>query len=270
MTTSSSVKHNNCPIGILDSGVGGLSIAKCITEQLPNESLIYVADSAHAPYGDISVSLIEQRVNFIADWLVKKQCKALVVACNTATVNVIDQLRARLSLPIIGVEPAIKPAALHSKTKKVGVLATQATSVNERFLSLVEQHKNGSQVFIQPCLGLVELIENGQRNSAHCKELLSNYLMPLKEHNVDTIVLGCTHYPYVGEVIRELVGSSVTIMETALPVTEQLQRQIKKYDLAAHSTINATHQFYSSLATTQSNDVFNTLWQSSIELKQLR
>lgn len=269
MTNISSQKHNNNPIGIFDSGVGGLSIAKCISEQLANESLIYVADSAHAPYGDISVSLIEQRVNFIANWLIEKKCKALVVACNTATVNVIEHLRERLSLPIIGVEPAIKPAALHSKTKKIGVLATQATSVNARFLSLVEKHKNGSQVFIQPCLGLVELIEKGEIDSVRCKELLKSYLMPLTEKNVDTLVLGCTHYPYVGNQIRELVGDSVTIMETALPVTEQLQRQIKKFELASCSLNRVTHQFYSSLATPQSNDVFNRLWHSSIKLKQL-
>lgn len=255
-------------IGIFDSGIGGLSIAKRIAQTLPNEDLIYVADSAYAPYGDISVTDIKQRVTHIANWLVAQRCKALVIACNTATVNVVDQLRQELSLPIIGVEPAIKPAAKESKTKKVAVLATQATASNQRFLSLVEQHKNGSEVFIQPCPGLVELIEQGLFDSKECVALLQRYLNPLIERQVDTIVLGCTHYPFVSATIQQIVGNHIKVIETAMPVTKQLIRQLTQHDLLAGKSAQGKHTFYSSLATPQQQSVFAQLWQSTLTVQQ--
>ncbi|GLX77020.1 glutamate racemase [Thalassotalea insulae] len=254
-------------IGIFDSGVGGLSIAKCIAEQLPNENLIYLADSAYAPYGDISVAEIKTRVTLVARWLMQQQCKALVVACNTATVNVIEQLRNEISLPIIGVEPAIKPAAKQSKSKKVAILATQATATNKRFLDLVEKYKNGSEVFIQPCPGLVELIEQGLANSTQCKELLATYLNPLMQQQVDTLVLGCTHYPFVSNTIKQLVGSDIKLIETAAPVTQQLHRQLALHQLLTTNTTPGQHHFYSSLATPQQQVIFNKLWQNDLPLR---
>mgnify|MGYP000456976504 CR=1 FL=1 len=262
-------QQNNAPIGIFDSGVGGLSIAKRIAEQLPNEQLIYVADSAYAPYGDISNQQIIERVNIIADQLIKKKCKALVIACNTATVNAIDQLRERLSIPIIGVEPAIKPAATMSVSKKVGILVTQATANNARFLALVDQYKNGAEVFIQPCLGLVELIEQGQQTSEEFNRLLNQYLTPLIPQGVDTLVLGCTHYPFMIDAINKIMPNGITLLETATPVSEQLKRQLTKHQLLAIRSDDVAHQFYSSSINTKQNEIFSQLWQSEVKVNLL-
>jgi len=267
LTVSNHHYLNNQAIGIFDSGVGGLSIAQQISKQLPNEQLIYVADSDYAPYGDISNDKIIQRVNIIADWLVQKQCKAIVLACNTATVNAIDQLRKRLSIPIIGVEPAIKPAALKSNTKKIGILVTQATANNKRFLALVERYKNGAEVYVQPCLGLVELIENGQQTSFKCQQLLRKYLAPLIEKNVDTLVLGCTHYPFATQLIKDIMTSKVTLMETAAPVSEQLERQLIKHQLLSNTPQSVVHKFYSSSENDKQNEIFSQLWGEKINLE---
>lgn len=261
--------NTNAAIGIFDSGIGGLSITKCISEQLPNENLIYVADSLHAPYGDKSVDFIVERVNVIAEQLINQGVKALVIACNTATVNAIKQLRLKVSVPVIGVEPAIKPAAKLSKAKKVAVLVTQATSENKRFLSLINEHHNGAKVIIQPCPGLVEIIEQGQQHSTMCHTLLQNYLEPLLAQGIDTLVLGCTHYPFVQQQISAILGNSIQVVETAEPVTLQLSRQLKQANIATFSTQLGHHQFYSTEPTKNQQQLFNQLWQSKVNLKQL-
>ncbi len=264
---------NVTPIGIFDSGVGGLSIANCIANELPHEQLIYIADNQFAPYGDKSTLCIVDRVNLIADYLIAQQAKALVIACNTATVNAIDQLRKRISIPVIGVEPAIKPAALHSKSKKVAILATQATATNNRFLTLVAKHSPAVDVIIQPCPGLVELIEQNKINSNECYLLLEQYLQPLLAQGIDTIVLGCTHYPFVAAQIKRIVGSKITIMETALPVTQELQRQLHKHQLLTSSKQQGNCQFIASQSNSALQLLINNLWQhaslSSITINTL-
>lgn len=263
---------NNRPIGIFDSGVGGLSIVNCIKEQLPNEKIIYIADSLYAPYGDKPDDIIIKRVNVIVNELVQQNCKALVIACNTATVIAVEQLRAKVSIPIIAVEPAIKPAVIQSKTKKIAILTTQATAKNQRFLTLVEKFKLDSSVYIQPCPGLVELIENNQLHSSKFKQLLQLYLTEILEKNVDTIVLGCTHYPFFADKIKSIVGKEITLMETALPVTEQLKRQLIKNKLTNtipkdHLTF-AEHEFLSSEPSIQLNQLMSSLTQNTIQLKK--
>jgi glutamate racemase len=257
------------PIGIFDSGLGGLSIAQCISKNLPNEQLIYVADSQFAPYGDKTSAKIVERVNKLADWLIAQKVKAIVVACNTATVIAIDQLRARVSIPIIGVEPAIKPAAQKSKTHKIALLVTEATAINQRFLALVEKHKNGANVFIQPCPGLVELIEQGHHESEQCRQQLNHFLQPLLKNNIDTLVLGCTHYPFVRPLIQKIVGNKVTIMETAQPVTEQLIRQLKLNNLQAKSKHTTQHLFFSSQVSAQQAQLMASLFTQKLLLQQL-
>lgn len=252
------------PIGIFDSGVGGLSIAKCITELLPDEELIYVADSKYAPYGRLSNGDIVKRVNHIADQLIAMNVKAIVIACNTATVNAIDQLRKRVTLPIIGVEPAIKPAAKSSKTKAVGLLVTQATASNDRFISLVNKYSNGTQVHIQPCPDLANLIEQGHINSKQSYDLLNKYLTPLIDKNIDSLVLGCTHYPFVSEQIKAILGKDIELVETALPVTKELIRQLNmNTQCSAAST--STHQhlnvkIFSSMPTNSLLQTITKLW----------
>jgi glutamate racemase len=259
----------NQAIGVFDSGIGGLSIAHCIQQNLPNEKLIYVADSQFSPYGEKSSTEIIKRVNKIADWLIEQQVKAIVVACNTATVSAIDQLRLRVSIPIIGVEPAIKPAALQSKTKKVALLVTEATALNSRFLSLVDKHKNGADIYIQPCAGLVELIEQGLHKSEQCRKILSQFLQPLLPNNIDTLVLGCTHYPFVRSVIKDIVGDKISIMETAQPVTDQLIRQLELNNLLMGGKQISTHRFFTSNKTSEQENLMSTLFGQSISLMRL-
>ena len=259
-------KTNTDPIAIFDSGVGGLSIAQCINHRLPNENLLYVADTLHAPYGDKTAEFIQQRVNEIAYWFIERNAKAIVVACNTATVNAIDQLRKNISIPVIGVEPAIKPAVNLSKNKKVAILVTKATAENQRFLTLVAQYGHNSEVIIQPCPGLVELIEQDKKNSPECELLLSKYLQPLLDKGVDTIVLGCTHYPLVKGIINKICGANVIIMETALPVTEQLQRQLAQHNLINPSDKLGTTRFYSSKHGDMQQALFTHIWQQSLQL----
>lgn len=262
-------QKNSAAIGVFDSGVGGLSIAKCITEQLPHENIIYIADSFHAPYGEKSVDFIIERVNVIAQQLIDKGVKAIVIACNTATVNAIEQLRSQVDIPIIGVEPAIKPAAKQSANKKVAILTTQATSKNQRFNDLIDLHHNGAEVFIQPCPGLVEFIEQGQQDSKACNTLLAQYIEPLVNKGVDTLVLGCTHYPFVQQQISAIAGQQVNIIETAAPVTQQLTKILIEKNIAACVTQQGEHQFFSSLVTKQQEQIFSQLWQTSLTLHSL-
>ena len=260
------VTDNSAAIGVFDSGVGGLSITKCIAAQLPHENIIYIADSLHAPYGEKSVDFIIQRVNAIAKLLIAKGVKAIVIACNTATVNAIEQLRAQVNIPIIGVEPAIKPAAKQSISKKIAILATQATSGNQRFKDLIDLHHNGAQVLIQPCPGLVEFIEQGKQHSPACNALLRQYIEPLVNQGIDTLVLGCTHYPFVQHQISVIAGPQVSIIETAAPVTLQLSKKLAEMDLTANSSQQGQTQFFSSLVTKQQEQIFSQLWQEPLLL----
>ena len=232
-----SVLTTNSPIGVFDSGIGGLTVVDCIKEQLPNEQLIYIADNLHAPYGDKSDDFIIERVNHIAAYFISQHVKAIVVACNTATAVAIDQLRAKVNIPIIGVEPAIKPAVQTSKTQKIAILTTQATAQNKRFntlvttfspnaISSVESLNENTRILIQPCPGLVEQIEQGQITSAKTRELLLQYLEPLQKQEIDTLVLGCTHYPMLKAVIRNILGDNVCLLDTGLPVAIQLKKRL--------------------------------------------
>ncbi len=237
---------NNQPIGIFDSGIGGLSITKHIKQQLPYEKIIYVADTLYSPYGNKTAHSIIERVNSVAEKLLQQKIKALVVACNTATVNTIEQLRNQIAIPIIGVEPAIKPATINSKNKKIGVLVTQATAKNPRFLTLIDKFSSGAEVIIQPCPGLVELIEQGDMDTLQCEVLLNKYLIPLLKKEVDTIVLGCTHYPFLLKKIEKSCGNNIKIIDTAIPVTNQLQRQLQKNQLCTTVNNPTSIEFFSS------------------------
>jgi glutamate racemase len=254
---------NNQAIGVFDSGIGGLTIAQCIKQQLPLENLIYFADNKFAPYGEQSTQVIIDRVNHIADYFIEQQVKAIVIACNTATVVAIDQLRQRISIPVIGVEPAIKPAAFASKTKKVGILVTQATANNQRFLALIAQHSHNADVYIQPCPGLVEQIEAGQINSVKTQQLLAEFLLPLLTKGIDKLVLGCTHYPMLEQQIKQLVGDKVTLIDTAFPVAKQLHNQLEKFNLLSTQTLVTEQRLTSDQwLTSQDLRVMNNLWHS--------
>jgi glutamate racemase len=227
------------PIGIFDSGVGGLSVLRHIRAQLPNEQLLYFADSACAPYGDKPEAVLAARALAIADFLVAQGAKALVVACNTATVAAIAALRTRYPLmPLVGVEPGLKPAAAATRNGKVGVLATEGTLAGAKFLLLRDQISAAStaQFLLQGCPGLADQIESGQLDSEATVAMLERFILPLLAQGADTLVLGCTHYPFVLDAIAAIVARAgaqagvgapahgVVLIDTGEAVARQLAR----------------------------------------------
>lgn len=221
-------KGDICPIGIFDSGIGGLSVLQEINQLLPHESLIYVGDSAHAPYGDRSADYVRKRSRQIADFLIDQGVKALVIACNTATAEAASELRKTLDIPVIGMEPAIKPAAELSKSGVIGVLATQRTINSERLLGLTERYAKNKKVLAQACPGLVEQVENGDLAGNRTLTLLRRYIEPLLAQNADALILGCTHYPFLMPAIRQIAGHQIRILETGRPVARQLYRVLQQ------------------------------------------
>ena len=248
-------------IGIFDSGIGGLTIVNDIKTILPNEHFIYLADNKYAPYGEKSPEFIIQRVNQIADYFIEKKVKALVIACNTATVIAIDQLRQRISIPVIGVEPAIKPAALTTKKQKVAILTTQATANNTRFLSLVKSHSSNAEIFIQPCPGLVQQIEQGLFDDAKTQALLTEYLLPLKTKGIDKLVLGCTHYPMLTAQITKIIGNEIELIDTGLPVAKQLKNILTQQSLLTRQLSKPATWLSSQLFSETIQRVFPYPWQ---------
>lgn len=228
------------PVGIFDSGLGGLSVLRAVRTALPNESLLYVADSRHAPYGERDHAYIVERTLAMGDWIVSQGAKALVVACNTATAESIAALRERLPIPVVGVEPGIKPAAAQSKTRIAGVLATQVTLRSERFRQLVERHSADCRFICQPGHGLVEAVERCDIDSPSLSRLLAGYIEPMLEAGADTLVLGCTHYPFFDTAIRRIVGNRLALIDTSVAIARQLERILDTHGLrAAPSAIPA-------------------------------
>lgn len=226
------------PIGIFDSGVGGLSVLRHIATQLPNEDLIYFADSGFAPYGDKPEEFVIERSFRITDFLLKQNIKALVVACNTATAIAIHLLREKYpDLPIVGVEPGLKPAAAKTITGTVGVMATKRTLASNKFhvLHQLLNDQTGVHFIMQPCNGMADLIEHAELDSEPIFELVRRYLVPLLEQKADTIVLGCTHYPFVRHVIEKVAEenghTSLNFIDTGYPVARQLKHLLDIFEL---------------------------------------
>lgn len=218
---------NKQPIGVFDSGIGGTSIWKEIHNLLPNEKTIYLADSKNAPYGEKSKEEIIQLSMKNTDFLLNMNCKLIVVACNTATTNAIRELRAHYSVPFIGIEPAIKPAAIHSRTQVIGILATKGTLNSELFNKTTEMFHH-TKIIEQIGYGLVELIENGQMESPEMTQLLHSYLNPMIEANIDFLVLGCSHYPYLIPQIRKIIPDHIHIIDSGLAVARQTQNLLNE------------------------------------------
>lgn len=218
---------NKNPIGLFDSGIGGTSIWKEIHQLLPYEDTIYLADSKNAPYGQKSKEEIIELSFKNTEFLLNKNCKLIVVACNTATTNAIKELRAKYNVPFIGIEPAIKPAALHSKTQKIGILATKGTLNSELFYKNVEQFQD-IQIVEQIGFGLVELIEGGKINSAEMHDLLLKYLNPMVQANIDYLVLGCSHYPYLIPQIKKIIPEKITIIDSGEAVARQTKKVLEE------------------------------------------
>lgn len=217
---------NTNPIGLFDSGIGGTSIWSKIHQLLPNESTIYLADSKNAPYGQKSKDEIIALSIKNTEFLLNKNSKLIVVACNTATTNAIKELRAKYDVPFIGIEPALKPAANNSKTQVIGILATKGTLNSELFNKAVELYQD-TTIIEQIGYGLVQLIENGDINSPEMFELLKTYLNPMIEANIDYLVLGCSHYPYLIPQIMKILPSHIKIIDSGEAVARQTQNILK-------------------------------------------
>ena len=204
---------------------------------MPNEDLIYIADSAFTPYGDMKESDIIKRALLISDFLVnQKNSKAIVIACNTATAFSVNILRDRFNIPIIGMEPAVKPALEVTLNKMVGVLATSGTSKSAKFSALLEKYSGDVKFFVQPCPGLVNAIEKGSFDDEELFELLQKYLDNFKKNSVDTIVLGCTHFVYIKHLVKKIMGANIKIVDTSDAVARQLRAKLDQFNLRSNSS----------------------------------
>jgi len=221
------------PVGILDSGIGGLSVAAAIRELMPMEPILYVGDSAHVPYGGKTEEFIRERSRYLAEFLLKRGAKAIVIACNTATAAAATDLRERLTVPVIGMEPAVKPAAAATRSGIVGVLATTGTLSSARFAGLLDRFGEGIQVLTEPCPELVHLVERGDLDSLQARRKVAAHVAPLVAAGVDTLILGCTHFPFLRRLIEAEAGPSVTVIDTGPAVARQLQRKLRETDRMA-------------------------------------
>lgn len=233
------------PIGIFDSGLGGLTIYNEIHKLLPHENIIYLADSKNAPYGGKSKEQIIEISVKNTEFLLKNNCKLIVVACNTASTNAVKYLREHFEVPIIRVQPAIKPAALNSKTKVVGMLATKGTLESELLFETAQRFASGVKVVERVGEGLVDLIENGKMESPEMTQLLTKYVKPMLKHNIDQLVLGCTHYPFLTEQIREITGEGVQIIDSGEAIARQTRVILDQEGLLNEGSEEGNRVFYS-------------------------
>jgi glutamate racemase len=232
------------PIGVFDSGVGGLSVLREIRRELPHESVIYLADSGAAPYGNRPAAFIQERSLAVTRALIERGVKAVVVACNTATGAAVEVLRQAFSLPIVGIEPAVKPAAAATRSGVVGVMATSATLSSTKLLRLVGQFPAPGGTEMQACPGLAEQVERGDLDSQATRALIEQYVRPLVDKGADTIVLGCTHYAFLERVIQEVAGPSVAVIDPAPAVARELRRRLSAASLLAPDDAVAAERYF--------------------------
>jgi glutamate racemase len=241
------VLNSSSPIGIFDSGVGGLSVLQAIRAQMPEESAIYFGDQGHIPYGPRPMEQIRDFSEAITNFLLERNAKIIVVACNTASAAALKYLRERFpNVQFVGMEPAVKPAAETTQTGKVGVLATPATFQGALYASVVERFANGVELFQNTCNGLVQQIEQGNLNGGETRRILEDALHPMLEQDIDTVVLGCTHYPFVIPLIEEIVGERVRVIDPAPSVAKQTKRLLEAGGMKNNSPARGEVKFYTS------------------------
>ncbi len=238
---------NISPIGIFDSGVGGISVLRALREQMPAESIVYFGDQGHIPYGPRPMQQIRDFSETITRFLLERNAKIIVVACNTASAAALKHLREKFAdVQFVGMEPAIKPAAEHTQTGKVGVLATPATFQGALYASVVERFANGVQLYQNTCGGLVQQIEQGNLNGEETRRILEDALLPMLEENIDTVVLGCTHYPFVIPLIQQIVGERVRVIDPAPAIAKQTRRLLEARGMRNQSDSKGDIKFYTS------------------------
>jgi glutamate racemase len=272
-----SVKNN--PIGIFDSGVGGLSVLRSIREALPNEEMIYFGDQGHVPYGPRPLEQIQRFSEGITNFLLRQNSKLIVVACNTASAAALNHLRGKFpEMPFVGMEPAVKPAAETTQTGKVGVLATPATFQGALYASVVERFGAGVELFQHTCPGLVAQIEAGDFESQTTRGILEKALHPMLEKDIDTVVLGCTHYPYVIPLIQKIVGESVRVIDPAPAVARQVGRILEVKGLLSDRKSKGRIMLFTSgdidslksvlpKLLSEHSDVTSAIWQGDREVR---
>ncbi|WP_404440229.1 glutamate racemase [Stutzerimonas chloritidismutans] len=250
---------DNAPIGVFDSGVGGLSVLREIRARLPQESLLYLADSGHVPYGEKSPEFIRERCRSIAAFLLGQGAKALVLACNTATAAGVSELRELYpDIPLVGMEPAVKPAAQATRSGVVGVLATTGTLKSAKFAALLDRFASNVRVITQPCPGLVECVEAGELDSEATRSLLQTFVQPLIEQGCDTLILGCTHYPFLKPLLAELLPTTITLVDTGEAVARHLDAILSTRGRLGDKP--AATRFWSSGDPRRLADVLPVLW----------
>lgn len=260
---------NDAPVGIFDSGVGGLSVLREIRVALPDESVDYVADSANAPWGDKSRDFVRDRGVKIAGFLMEHGAKAIVIGSNTGTAGAAEALRASLSIPVIAMEPGVKPAVAATKTGIVGAIVTATMSGSDRMASLLDRFGTDVKVITQPVPGLVEHVEAADLESAELRLMVEGYVRPLLDAGADTIVLGSTHYVFLKRVIAEVAGPSVTLIDTGAAVARQLGRVLAERGLEASKGANSQERFWTSGDPHQSQRVMSALLQRPVSVEKL-
>ena len=254
-------------IGVFDSGVGGLFTLREIRRLLPNEDLVYFADSRHAPYGDKPADEVMSRAEVVTGFLSSQGAKAIVIACNTATAVAVDHLRATESVPVIAMEPAVKPAVALTRTGKIGVLATTRTLASRKFLELAERYREQADVLAQPCPGLVECVEAGDLDGAVTRALVERFAAPLVECGVDTIVLGCTHYGFLQPLIQDVCGAGVHIVDPSHAVARHVHDRLRALNALSPRKDDGRDQFWTSGSVDRMRAVMAAVWPGETDVR---
>ena len=258
------------PIGIFDSGVGGLSVLRSVRELLPNEDLIYLADQAHVPYGSRSLAEVRSFSEGITRYLLEQNAKLIVVACNTASAAALHHLRDVFpQVPFVGMEPAVKPAAESTRSGVVGVLATPATFQGELYASVIERFAAGVKVLQDTCPGLVMEIDRGRLDTTEVYSILEQALKPMLGEGIDTVVLGCTHFPFVIPAIENIVGSGVRVIDPSPAIARQVQRLLETNDLLSAAPDQGQVQYFTTGVPVQLKGLLPQLTSSPGEVKTL-
>ncbi len=243
----SALSSDFSPIGIFDSGVGGLSVLRAIRAQMPEESVLYFGDQEHIPYGPRPMEQIRDFSEAITRFLLEQNAKLIVVACNTASAAALKYLREKFpDIPFVGMEPAVKPAAEQTHTGRVGVIATPATFQGALYASVVERFASGVELLQDTCPGLVQEIERGNLEGRETRDILENALVPMLSRDIDTVVLGCTHYPFVSPLIQQIVGENVRVIDPAPAVAKQIRRVLETRGMKNDSAERGDVHFYTS------------------------
>jgi glutamate racemase len=256
-------------VGVFDSGVGGLSVLQAMRRELPHEHFLYVADSGCAPYGDRPAAFVVERAITITDFLVQQGAKAVVVACNTATGAAAESLRARFAIPIVAIEPAVKPAALRTRSRVVGVLATTGTLSSPNMGRLLENYGSDVEFVIQPCPGLADRVEQGEIASAETRALVKRYVQPIVDKGADILVLGCTHYPFLRPLIEEVAGAAVDVIDPATAVARELRRRLETGGLLNGTEALGSERFWTTGAASRVQPIVSVLWGQDVNVASL-